>query len=101
MIAPIYLMFFERYNDWLTETYGDAINWPSTLNFARVVRNAIAHGKINIRNPATLPVTWKGLSYGYPENGRTIIGTDMRLGDVLILMFEIDGELTKLNAPVL
>ena len=38
---PIFLSFFERYNVWLTDTLGDAVNWHPTLNFARVVRNAI------------------------------------------------------------
>ena len=41
-------MFFERYNDWLNVNKGEAKNWPPTLNFARVVRNGVAHGKINI-----------------------------------------------------
>ena len=57
VMSPIYLIFFERYNDWLTAKYGDGINWPPTLNFARVIRNAVAHGKINIRNPSAPLVT--------------------------------------------
>ncbi len=49
--APIFLMFFERYNDWLDDSLGKAENWPPTLNFARVVRNSIAHGKIKNTGP--------------------------------------------------
>jgi hypothetical protein len=98
---PIFLGYFERYNDWLKDTYGDAVNWPMTLNFARVIRNAVAHGKIRIRNPSAAPVHWHGLSYGYADNGKTVIGTDMHPGDVLALMFEINDELNKLGAPIL
>jgi hypothetical protein len=102
LITPIYLMFFERYNRWLKQTYGyDGINWPPTLNFARVVRNAAAHGKIKIDNKKAGPVTWRGLSYDHTNDGRTIIGTDLGVGDILGLMFEIDEELKKINAPVL
>jgi len=101
VISPIFLMFFERYNDWLTRTHGDCINWPATLNFCRVVRNAIAHGKINIRNPGSPAVTWRGLSYDYKSNGRTIIGGDLRIGDILGLMFEANEDLNNISAPVL
>lgn len=99
--APIFLMFFERYNDWLDENLGDAKNWPPTLNFARVVRNAIAHGKIKIRNPAAPPVTWRGLTYSYADNGSQIVGTDLKLGEILALMFDANDALDGINAPIL
>jgi hypothetical protein len=103
MISPIFIMFFERYNYWLNITLGtDAhATWPPTLNFARVIRNAAAHGKINIRNPHAPPVTWKTISIGFADNGSEIIGQDMRVGDVLGLMFDVDAELDRINAPVL
>jgi hypothetical protein len=101
LIAPIFLMFFERYNEWLTANQGDAANWPEALNFARLVRNSIAHGKINIRNPRALPVKWRGFSYSAADNGRKIIGPDLRVADILYLMFEADEELDRLNAPAL
>lgn len=98
---PIFLMFFERYNVWLNDNLGDAVNWPMTLNFARVVRNAIAHGKINIRAKSAPAVTWKGLSYSHADSGRTIIGTDLNLGDLVGLMIECDEELDRIGAPIL
>jgi hypothetical protein len=99
--GPIFLGFFERYNDWLKDTYGDGVNWPPTLNFARVVRNSAAHGKIVIRHLGTPAVSWRDLSYGYADNGRRVIGDDMKFGEVLALMFDCDDELNKLNAPIL
>jgi hypothetical protein len=100
-ISPIFLMFFERYNDWMTATHGDAVNWPPTLNFSRVIRNAAAHGKINIRNPGAPPVSWRGLTYGPADNGRQIIGPDIQLGEMLALIFDASDALDALSAPVL
>jgi hypothetical protein len=100
-ISPIFLMFFERYNDWLDKSLGDAVNWPSTLNFARVVRNAIAHGAIRIRNPKASPVTWRGISYGYTNNGQQIIGAGLGFGEIFALMLDCDKELDSIKAPIL
>ncbi len=94
-------MFFERYNDWLNVNKGEAKNWPPTLNFARVVRNGVAHGKINIRNPEASPVTWRGLTYSYADNGKQIIGTDLKLGEMIVLMFDANDALDAINAPIL
>lgn len=101
VISPIFLMFFERYNDWLDATYGDAKNWPATLNFSRVVRNSIAHGKIKIRNPAAPSVRWRDLEYGYKDNGHQIIGSDIKLGEMVALIFDVSDALDSLNAPLL
>jgi hypothetical protein len=103
LISPIFIMFFERYNDWLDLNLGrDAhTTWPTTLNFARVIRNAAAHGKITIRNPSAPPVTWKNISIGPADNGCEIIGHDLRVGDVIGLMFEVDAELDRINVPIL
>jgi hypothetical protein len=101
IISPIFLMFFERYNDWLTANLGDAKNWPPTLNFARVVRNSIAHGKINIRDPNAQPVHWRGLSYGYKDSGRSLVGSDISLGEIIALIFDADDALDSINAPIL
>ena len=98
---PIFLMFFERYNVWLTANLGLVTNWPMTLNFARLVRNAIAHGGIKINNPNSPPVTWKTLSYSHADNGRKIIGLDLGLGDLIGLMIEANEELDILGAPAL
>jgi hypothetical protein len=101
LIAPIFIMFFERYNEWMTVNHGDAAGWPQALNFARLVRNAIAHGSITIRNPRAAPVEWRGFSYTAADNGRKIVGQDLRIADVLYLMFEASDQLDALKAPVL
>jgi hypothetical protein len=36
--SPVFLAFFERYNVWAKDSYGDVTTWPSPLNFARVIR---------------------------------------------------------------
>jgi hypothetical protein len=101
VISPIFLSFFERYNMWLT-TNLDAVNWPMTLKFARVVRNAVAHhGTIKIKDPSTPPVTWHGLSYSHTDNEKKIVGFDLEIGEFLGLMFEVKEELDGLAVPIL
>lgn len=103
LVQPIFLAFFERYNTWLTASLGDAINWHPTLNFARVIRNAVAHGKINIRDPRAAPASWKNVTLTYADSGKPIIGIGLPMGptDVIGLMIETDQELTNMGAPVL
>ncbi|MGY8638989.1 hypothetical protein RAD15_41630 [Bradyrhizobium sp. 14AA] len=101
VIAPIFLMFFERYNVWLTANVGEAINWPAPLNFSRVVRNSIAHGGIDIRNPASPPVTWRDLSYSHADKGKSIVGSDLKFPEVVQLMFESSDALDAAVVPVL
>jgi hypothetical protein len=101
--APIFLTYFEPYNQWLDTYFGrDTLRtWPASLKFGRIVRNSIAHHGIDIRDPAAPSAGWRNLSYSYANQGARIIGTDMRLGDILGLMFEIDDDLDLLGAPVL
>lgn len=101
--APIFLMFFERYNDWLNAAYGrdSTEKWPATLNFARVIRNACAHGAITFRNPNANSVKWRDLTYSPADNGKPIIGTDLKLGEILALMFDASDTLDGLGVPVL
>jgi hypothetical protein len=101
IISLVFLAFFDQYKDWLDENMGRAINWPPTLNFCRVVRNACAHGAVHIRDPSAPPVTWRGLSFGPADNGRQIIGQDLRIGDMIGLMFEANKELDRVGAPIL
>jgi len=61
------------------------------LNFGRVVRNAFAHGGlINIENPNSQPVSWRGLTYGPQHHGRQILYTDVTPVEVIFLMDEMD-----------
>lgn len=101
IISPIFLSFFERYNVWLRATYGDDKNWHPTLNFARVIRNAVAHGAIAIRNPRSPTASWRDLSYGPNDDGKVIVGEDLKFGEILRVMFDCDDALNSIAAPVL
>jgi hypothetical protein len=101
VIGAVFLMFFERYNEWLKSNCGDPVNWPEPLNFCRIVRNAVAHGGIHFDNARAPTVAWRGLSYGPAQNGRQIIGADILAGDLLGLMFEANDQLDRMGAPVL
>jgi hypothetical protein len=101
VVSPIFLSFFERYNEWMTTNLGDAVNWPPTLNFARVIRNSVAHGKIKINDPNAPAVRWRDLSYSHADNGCQIIGTDIKLGEILALMFDANDGLDGVGVPVL
>src|SRR3569833_2972913 len=58
IIKPIYVTFFEAHRPWLEARFGaDPYSWPALLNFARVVRDALAHnhGRIHFKHPADKP----------------------------------------------
>lgn len=89
--------YFERHRHDIVDKFGTDVNssWPSVWNFARVVRNAMAHGgEILIRSPTAPPVNWKGLSYSPNDNGRNILHTDLWPGDLLDLLIEMDSHLS-------
>lgn len=95
MIFPIFTEFYENHLGEIRSCYGDAAaKWPTIWQFARIVRNAMAHGShIDITNPNAAPVSWKGLSYGPAQNGRKIFGADIEVGDILMLMFLMSSAL--------
>ncbi|MBB5047928.1 hypothetical protein HNR60_002685 [Rhodopseudomonas rhenobacensis] len=81
--------FVENQKPFLTATYGKVANWPSVWNFARVVRNAMAHGgKIRIDDKAQ--VQWQRLSYSEADNGKPIINIDLWPADLFILIKEME-----------
>jgi hypothetical protein len=102
-VTPVFVDFFERHRPWArTKCGGDAYAWPTILNFARVVRNAISHhdGHVHFENPNADPVQWRHLVYSPADNGKQIVGTDIQLGELIILMFEISAELDRLGCPL-
>ena len=65
--------------------------WPATLNFARIVRNAFAHGgTLNFQSPTGLGGTWRGVIYTPADNGRQILFSDLAAVEVILLMNEMD-----------
>jgi hypothetical protein len=66
-------------------------NWPGILNFGRIVRNAFAHGgTVNITD--SIPGAWGGISYSEATNGRRVLYNDLSVGDLTLLMLEMDAQ---------
>jgi hypothetical protein len=101
-IGPLFIDFFENYRGWLEETLGtDTYKWPSVWNFGRVVRNAASHGgRLSWRNDKAQAVAWHHLSYSVLKRGRQVICGDLEVGDLLLLMLEMDAELDRLGCPI-
>lgn len=65
---------------------------PPVWNFARVIRNACAHGgRIDIRDKNATPVSWMSLSYSASDNGKEIWKTDLTTVEALLLMEDMDA----------
>jgi len=69
--------------------------WPSDWNFARVVRNSVAHkNAVFFNNPAASPVSWRGLVYCPADNGRRVMNGDLWAADLICLMMDLDAHLS-------
>lgn len=92
MIEASFVHYFETFRVQVETKYGSSnILWPPVWDFARVVRNAFSHGGvIEIRNPNSTTVSWKGLSYNHSNNGENIMYTDITPVEVILLMEELD-----------
>lgn len=102
-VTPIYVDFFEKHKGWLRATLGgDPNTWPPLFNFARAVRNFISHhaGHVHFDNPNAPSVTWHHLTYMPADEGKQVIGSDIDLGDLIVLLFELSDELDRLGCPL-
>ena len=102
IVAAAFSLFVETCLEWLRHNYKkQTADWPPASNFARVVRNAIVHGgRININSPTASGASWRHLHYDHRDNGREILHQgDLSLGDLVILMMEVESELNDLGAP--
>lgn len=88
-----FLRYFESHRPLIEEHYGANVsNWPSVWTFARVVRNAFAHGgTVTIQNPTAAAVSWRGITHGPSQNDRPIIFQDMSFVEVLTLLEDLDA----------
>jgi len=93
IIMSNFVYYYESVKDSIEKKYGqNPWQWPGTLNFARIIRNAFAHGgKINIKNPNDPPVHWKQYIYSHQNNGQQIIPNDINMPEIIFLLKEIDG----------
>lgn len=102
-ISTIYVDFYEKHRTWIQTQYSrDAENWPPLFNFARMMRNFISHhaGHVGFTSPKSPSVAWHHLSYSPADTGKLVLGTDVNIGDLLMLFFEIGDELDYLGCPL-
>ena len=91
IVEHAYVTYYENVVDQIVARHNAVPNRPATLQFARTVRNAFAHGgTINITD-ARPTGTWGGLTYTAANNGRRIMPNDLAAGDVVLLMLEADA----------
>jgi hypothetical protein len=105
MIGPIFVEFYEAYVQVVLDSHQKTFDRvPEVWRFARVIRNGISHGyRLRIDGTNERPVTWYGLTYSKSDNGRSLLGTidgDLWAGDLVVLMFEMDDLLEKINCPI-
>ncbi len=99
-IYPIFSSFYAAQDDWLKNRFKDIQKFPQTIGFARLVRNALAHGgALNIDNAKQPPISWRGLTYSYAQNNRRIFDGDIGLADLVILLVDFGRELDAEHAP--
>lgn len=101
IIGAIFAVFVDKANDWVRANVGtDYYNWPPVSNFARVVRNAIVHGgTINLKDPKA-HVAWSGVEISAQNYGDYVLNSGkLSLGDLMLLMFNLEDELDALGAP--
>jgi len=93
IIMSNFVYFYESVKDSIEYKFGQTPSqWPATLNFARVVRNAFAHGgEIFFRQVNDVSVHWKNYIYSYQNNGQKIIPKDMNIPEIIFLLKEIDS----------
>ena len=101
-IAPMFVEFYEAHKQWLYENINrEPTRWPSILNFGRTIRNSLSHGnKIWFDRGNVTPVSWYTIAYGPADNGRQVVQNDLSIGDVIILMFEMNDALDSLTCPI-
>ena len=92
-LQSCFLRYFEAYRQEIEAKYGtDPWAWPMPWNFARVLRNACAHGGVlTFQNASSKAVTWRTLTYSPTEQGRQIIFRDMNFVEILALLEELDA----------
>jgi len=92
----MFVNYFERERIGIETQFGTNTDaWPSDWNFARVVRNSVAHkNAVFFNNPAASPVSWRGLVYCPADNGRRVMNGDLWAADLIYLMMDLDAHLS-------
>lgn len=97
LLEIAFVHFFESIRGKIESKYKkDCSKWPMILNFARVIRNAFAHGgRVHFDSQRAEPIIWKSLTYSPGNEGRRILFEDMGIGDIFKLMEEVDSEVRR------
>jgi len=91
----MYVNYFERQRPSLEAKYGENITGlPEDWNFARVVRNSVAHGNaVFFHNSRAKSVSWRGPTYAPTDNRRRVMNGELWAADLIYLMMDMDGHL--------
>jgi hypothetical protein len=89
--AHAFLTYFENAAPSLEVRYGTKREqWPDVLKFARMTRNAFAHGStLEIRNRKE-SASWRGLTLTHANNGQQMLYNHIASGDVILLMLDVE-----------
>lgn len=96
LIADAFLSYYERYVNAVKRKWGKAANWPMVWQFARVVRNTIAHnGKIYFKKEKAPSVDWRTLTYSPNDNDqkRHLLYDEITGVELILLMEDMDSVL--------
>ncbi len=97
LVGASFVSFFEVAKGIANSKYGpNPYAWPDALNFARIIRNSVAHGfELHFDNLNAMPVTWKKWTYGPNDNGTPSLLAPgaLNIGDIIILMEEMQDKL--------
>lgn len=102
LIAPLFVDFYEQHLPWIEANLGgrDGSNWPTVLDFARVIRNACSHGgKLTFKTPTSRTVSWRGITYSPADHDKLVVCADLSSADLIALMFDISDELDARGCP--
>jgi hypothetical protein len=90
-----FIRYYDSIEDAVVFKYGpknQCQNWPTTLNFGRVIRNAFAHGnKISFDNSQKAKIIWKKLAVDHSNNNEMVLYNHIAPADIIVLMEEMDA----------
>lgn len=102
-LSPIFVEYYETHRSWLEERGMKISDWPTSIAFGRVIRNAMSHGnKIKMTDKKQKPVNWRSLKYDISDHDKAVygVGCDLFILEVILLMFDMSKELDDLGCPI-
>ena len=98
-VSQCFVTFYEAYCPLIREASGhNRDKWHQTWQFSRIIRNAITHDKLNIKDPKHPIISWHHFSYGPESDGKDIIGREIFAPDIIFLMIEMEIALCEIEA---